>query len=156
MLHAKAIAMMKGPVADRLDDMIKEWYEWLSKMPEHDEFFDSQESIAHVQKLQHSFWMRFFEGNINDDFFESRSRVGQVHARQVAISQVTGFRYASCLYAGGHDTPCRGQQEGQCSPGKPRDADEDRSNCHESILMGKARLVTALWAEPTRLRPIWR
>jgi rsbT co-antagonist protein RsbR len=78
---AKAIAMMKGPVADRLDDMIKEWYEWLSKMPEHDEFFDSQESIEHVQKLQHSFWMRFFKGNFDDDFFESRRRVGQVHAR---------------------------------------------------------------------------
>ena len=78
---AKAIALMKGPVEDKLDDMIKEWYDWLSKMPEHDEFFDSQESIEHVKKLQHSFWTRFFKGNFDDDFFESRRRVGQVHAR---------------------------------------------------------------------------
>lgn len=80
-VEAKSIAIMGVEAKKRLGGMVNEWYEWLSKMPEFVEFFDSKESIERVKKMQHSFWMRFFDGDFNDDFFESRRRVGQVHAR---------------------------------------------------------------------------
>jgi rsbT co-antagonist protein RsbR len=81
-------------VEKEMDTMIDKWYSWLSVQPEFEEFFGDDESLNRVKDLQKKFWIRFFQDDIDDQYFEIRSNVGKVHAR-IGLSQE--------LYLGGLD-----------------------------------------------------
>jgi rsbT co-antagonist protein RsbR len=81
-------------VEKEMDTMIDKWYSWLSVQPEFEEFFGDDESLNRVKDLQKKFWIRFFQDDIDDQYFEIRSNVGKVHAR-IGLSKE--------LYLGGLD-----------------------------------------------------
>lgn len=84
-----------GDLATReMDILVERWYEWLSKQPEFDDFFDSEESLQRVKQLQRKFWIQFFEHDLDDSYFSMRANVGKVHAR-IGLSQE--------IYLGGLD-----------------------------------------------------
>ena len=72
---------MKEQAINQLDKIVDTWYDWLKKHPEFEEFFDDEENWKRVIVLQKRFWLRFFEATFDEDYFNERVRVGQVHAR---------------------------------------------------------------------------
>lgn len=72
---------MKEPAKKQMDKIVSQWYVWLKKHPEFEEFFDDEDNWKRVVALQKKFWYRFFEAKFDDDYFKERVRVGQVHAR---------------------------------------------------------------------------
>ena len=72
---------MKKPAEDQMDKIVDNWYVWLKKHPEFEEFFDDEDNWKRVIALQKKFWLRFFEAKFDDDYLSERVRVGQVHAR---------------------------------------------------------------------------
>ena len=72
---------MKEPAKKQMDKIVDQWYVWLKKHPEFEEFFDDEDNWKRVIALQKKFWYRFFEARFDDDYLNERVRVGQVHAR---------------------------------------------------------------------------
>ena len=72
---------MKEPAKKQMDKIVDQWYVWLKKHPEFEEFFDDEDNWKRVIALQKKFWHRFFEARFDDDYLNERVRVGQVHAR---------------------------------------------------------------------------
>ena len=72
---------MKDHAENQMDEIIDEWYDWLKKYPEFEEFFDDEENWKRVVNLQKGFWIKFFNATFDEDYFNERVRVGQVHAR---------------------------------------------------------------------------
>jgi rsbT co-antagonist protein RsbR len=75
------IKAMKESALKSMDKIVDVWYVWLKTHPEFEEFFDDEDNLKRVISLQKRFWVRFFEGSFDQDYFEERVRVGQVHAR---------------------------------------------------------------------------
>lgn len=65
----------------RMDEMVAKWYAWLETQPEFHQFFSEPETLARVKLLQRAYWEDFMEAEIDDDYVERRSRVGEAHAR---------------------------------------------------------------------------
>jgi rsbT co-antagonist protein RsbR len=72
---------MKEQAENQMDEIVDEWYDWLKKYPEFEEFFDDEENWKRVVNLQKGFWKKFFNATFDEDYFNERVRVGQVHAR---------------------------------------------------------------------------
>jgi rsbT co-antagonist protein RsbR len=66
----------------RLAECIDAFYVWLRKQPEFAEHFGNDPAkLARVRKLQEEYWDEFFAARPDEAYFESRRRVGEVHAR---------------------------------------------------------------------------
>jgi rsbT co-antagonist protein RsbR len=72
---------MKEHALKQMDGIIDEWYDWLKNFPEFEEFFDDEDNWRRVIALQKKFWIRFFNAKFDDDYYNERVKVGQVHAR---------------------------------------------------------------------------
>ncbi|AZQ63882.1 STAS domain-containing protein [Flammeovirga pectinis] len=80
------VKMLKDPAMERMSGMVDSWYEWLKTTPEFHEYFADASTLNRVQKMQFGFWEQFFESNINEQYLNSRRKVGEVHAR-IGLSQ---------------------------------------------------------------------
>ena len=70
-----------GVLEGQMDELVANWYLWLKKQPEFEEFFEDPKVLEHVQKMQIKFWEIFFTAEVNDEFIDMRKRMGETHAR---------------------------------------------------------------------------
>jgi rsbT co-antagonist protein RsbR len=46
-----------------------------------DGFFETDEIMLHVRKMQTVDWERFLDANVNDEYLSDRRRIGEIQAR---------------------------------------------------------------------------
>jgi rsbT co-antagonist protein RsbR len=74
----RALGKKLGP---RLEEAIDLFYDWLKGQEEYEEFFHEDETLNRVSHMQHQYWKRFFEAELDDDYVRAREMVGETHAR---------------------------------------------------------------------------
>jgi rsbT co-antagonist protein RsbR len=72
----------KFGVSDTIQGVIEKFYEWLSDQPEFAIFFNSQETVERVKKLQKNYWAEFFSGVVDQKYVDYRVRIGEIHAQR--------------------------------------------------------------------------
>jgi rsbT co-antagonist protein RsbR len=61
---------------------LKDWfYDWLRTQPEFELFLSDPVTLERVKAAQVGYWAEFIAGQVDDDYIESRVRIGQTHAR---------------------------------------------------------------------------
>ena len=80
-----------------IDSFIGDFYEWLPKVPEFKAVFGRPGMIDQVKKKQTEYWHQLFACNLNEDYFQSRYKVGSVHAviNLPISSYVAGMSFAA-------------------------------------------------------------
>jgi len=69
-------------LADRIDRVVDRFYEWLGQQPEFNVFFNSQDTVERVKKLQKVYWADFFSGVVEQRYVDYRIRIGELHAQR--------------------------------------------------------------------------
>jgi len=72
----------KFGVSDTIQGVIEKFYEWLGDQPEFAIFFNSQETVERVKKLQKNYWSEFFSGIVDQKYVDYRVRIGEIHAQR--------------------------------------------------------------------------
>ena len=68
-------------IVPKLDQFLELFYQWLKTQPEFEEFFPEDEVDTHVLDGQRAYWNNFFEHEIDNEYIEERSHIGETHAR---------------------------------------------------------------------------
>ncbi len=68
--------------ANKIERIIDEFYEWLGEQPEFSIFFNSQDTVDRVKKLQEKYWEQFFSGVVDQGYIDYRVRIGDIHAQR--------------------------------------------------------------------------
>ena len=68
-------------LASEADTYVERFYGWLRTQPEFGEFFTSEEKLHRVQAMQREYWIEFFTANVDPEYIDARTRVGNTHAR---------------------------------------------------------------------------
>jgi len=68
--------------SDKIQTVIELFYEWLGEQPEFSIFFNSQETVDRVKRLQKSYWEEFFSGVVDQKYIDHRVRIGEIHAQR--------------------------------------------------------------------------
>ena len=79
--HMEAIRSMREEARPRIDGVIEQFYQWMGGHPEMMAFFETEESMLHVRKMQTVYWERFLDANVNNEYLSDRRRIGEIHAR---------------------------------------------------------------------------
>lgn len=66
----------------KVDAVVDEFYSWLGAQPEFSIFFNSQETVERVKKLQKTYWAEFFTGVVDQKYVDYRVRIGEIHAQR--------------------------------------------------------------------------
>ncbi len=66
-------------IATEMPVVFDEFYNWLQKLPEYNEYFSS-EVIERVKSSQWAHWSAFFRGQIDDAYINGRRNSGQIYA----------------------------------------------------------------------------
>jgi len=77
----EAIQSVSEMAQARIEQWRDTWYSWLRAEPEFDEFFQSEDLLAQVQKFSAKYWLEFFAAEVDESYLESRELIGEVHAR---------------------------------------------------------------------------
>ena len=59
---------------------VEEFYEWLKRQSEYEEFFQDADLLKDVQVRQVEYWKDFFQANVNSTYVARRKRLGEMHA----------------------------------------------------------------------------
>ncbi|MEW4455099.1 protoglobin domain-containing protein [Bremerella sp. JC817] len=68
-------------VMPRMDDFIREFYDWLKTQPDYEMYFSDPATLQRVKMLQVRYWQDFFSAEITDVYVQKRKSVGANHAR---------------------------------------------------------------------------
>ena len=68
-------------VTPRMDDFIREFYDWLKTQPDYEMYFSDPATLHRVKMLQVRYWQDFFSAEITDVYVQKRKSVGANHAR---------------------------------------------------------------------------
>lgn len=66
----------------KIDDVMDRFYDWLARQPEFSIFFNSQETIDRVKRLQTESWVDFFSGVVDQKYIDYRVKIGDIHAQR--------------------------------------------------------------------------
>ncbi len=66
----------------QIEQIVDHFYEWLGAQPEFLIFFNSQETVERVKKLQEKYWEEFFSGEVDQKYVDYRIRIGEIHAQR--------------------------------------------------------------------------
>jgi rsbT co-antagonist protein RsbR len=69
-------------ISDRIDHVVDSFYEWLGEQPEFNVFFNSQDTVERVKKLQKVYWADFFSGVVDQRYVDYRVHIGELHAQR--------------------------------------------------------------------------
>ena len=69
-------------LADRIDRVVDRFYEWLGQQPEFNVFFNSQDTVERVKRLQKVYWADFFTGVVDQRYVDYRVHIGEIHAQR--------------------------------------------------------------------------
>jgi len=72
----------KFSVSDTIQSVVEEFYEWLGDQPEFSIFFNSEETVERVKRLQKNYWAEFFSGVVDQKYVDYRVRIGEIHAQR--------------------------------------------------------------------------
>ena len=67
---------------NRIEAVVDNFYEWLREQPEFAIFFNSEETVERVKKLQKRYWIEFFSGAVDQKYVDYRVRIGEIHAQR--------------------------------------------------------------------------
>ncbi len=67
---------------NRIEAVVDNFYEWLREQPEFAIFFNSEETVERVKKLQKKYWNEFFSGTVDQKYVDYRVRIGEIHAQR--------------------------------------------------------------------------
>ena len=67
---------------NRLEGVVDHFYDWLRVQPEFTIFFNSEETVERVKKLQKKYWNEFFSGTVDQKYVDYRVRIGEIHAQR--------------------------------------------------------------------------
>ena len=67
---------------NRLEGVVDHFYDWLRVQPEFTIFFNSEETVERVKKLQKKYWNEFFSGTVDQNYVDYRVRIGEIHAQR--------------------------------------------------------------------------
>jgi rsbT co-antagonist protein RsbR len=77
----KMVQSIQKQASSQINKMVDNWYIWLKTTPEYQEFFFDKQSIKRAHDLQIEYWNIFFQAEVDENYYESRIKVGEVHAR---------------------------------------------------------------------------
>lgn len=77
----QTIRDMSGEVMPEIEKVIAEFYEWMAEHPELMAFFETEEIMHHVRKMQGLYWKQFMQAEINESYLADRRRIGEIHAK---------------------------------------------------------------------------
>ena len=69
-------------LADKIDRVVDQFYEWLGQQPEFKVFFNSQDTVERVKRLQKVYWADFFSGIVDQRYIDYRVHIGEIHAQR--------------------------------------------------------------------------
>jgi len=69
-------------LADKIDRVVNQFYEWLGRQPEFNVFFSSQDTVERVKRLQKVYWADFFSGVVDQRYIDYRVHIGEIHAQR--------------------------------------------------------------------------
>ena len=69
-------------ISDRIDRVVDRFYDWLGQQPEFNVFFNSQDTVERVKKLQKVYWADFFSGVVDQHYIDYRIHIGELHAQR--------------------------------------------------------------------------
>ena len=72
---------LRAFVRAHVDEIVEVFYAHLASFEETRALLGDDAQVARLKKLQRAYFLRFAEGSLDADYFESRLRVGAVHAR---------------------------------------------------------------------------
>lgn len=81
----------------QMDQMVHNFYEWLMKLPEYDEFFSDVSVLHHATTMQQVYWKQFINAQLDDNYVESRRNIGETHAR-IGLSMTMFFAGMSVFH----------------------------------------------------------
>jgi rsbT co-antagonist protein RsbR len=67
---------------NRIEGVVDHFYDWLRAQPEFTIFFNSEETVERVKKLQKKYWNEFFSGTVDQNYVDYRVRIGEIHAQR--------------------------------------------------------------------------
>ena len=70
-----------GSLSARVPELIKDFYGWLSRLPEFGQFLSNEQLLARVKGQQAEYWRDFLRAEVDEAYVERRRVIGQVHAR---------------------------------------------------------------------------
>ncbi|WOJ91226.1 response regulator [Methylocapsa polymorpha] len=70
-----------GRLTARVPELIKDFYGWLSGLPEFGRFLSNEQLLARVKGQQAEYWKDFLRAEVDEAYVERRRVVGQAHAR---------------------------------------------------------------------------
>lgn len=130
-------------ITPKLPSYVEHFYRWMERTPEYEQFFQEQDKLRRVQRVQGSFWVQFFQGLVDEDYVSSRRRVGEIHAH-IGLSLTAYFSALS--YS--QDLLLYELYEGDLSA-------EERNKCIRScskLIQFDASLVVEAYSRLTNLR----
>lgn len=65
---------------NKWDLYVEEFYEWLKRQPEFEDFFQDTDLLKDVQVRQVAYWKDFFLANVNTKYVARRKKLGEMHA----------------------------------------------------------------------------
>ncbi len=74
----------------QVEEIVVNWYRWLERQPEFEQFFSDQRILHHVRQKQHDYWQEFLAGEISEYYVQRRRIVGETHAR-IGLSMTVFF-----------------------------------------------------------------
>ncbi len=77
----KHIQSFGGGASAHIEAVVDDWYIWMEKQPEYDEFFSDPTILNRVKHMVQDYWRDFLEAQVDDIYVEKRTRIGLTHAR---------------------------------------------------------------------------
>ena len=75
------IRSMSEQALPEIEGIISEFYGWMGQHPEMMSFFETEETLHHVRKMQGLYWQRFMRAEVTEDYLADRRRIGEIHAK---------------------------------------------------------------------------
>ena len=77
----KLVRKLGDLVMPEIDKHLDSFYSWMSDHPEYDHYFaNDQQRLQRVRKMQIAYWNSLFNATLDEDWYEERRNVGEVHA----------------------------------------------------------------------------
>lgn len=95
--EVKSIHNYSKEALKHIDAFIEAFYQWLPVVPEYKILFSQSGLIDHVKRKQTEYWRQLFTCKLDENYFQSRYKVGDIHAtiNLPVSSYVAGMSFAA-------------------------------------------------------------
>lgn len=75
-----AVQEFSNEAAKHIEQFILDFYQWIPEVPEFNVLFTRPGLVEKVKKQQAEYWRQFFRCELNENYIQSRFKVGNIHA----------------------------------------------------------------------------